>query len=91
MNDKLSRDERIFEDIKIIIDGHISCDPNKITRTASLVDDLGCDSLDMIELVMAAEEKFEITIADDEAEKVSTVQDCVDLVVSKLNTKARVP
>ena len=55
-------------------------DPAKVTPQASFVDDLGADSLDTVELVMALEEEFEIDIPDEEAEKIVTVQDAIDYI-----------
>ena len=55
-------------------------DEDEVTTTASFVDDLGADSLDQVELVMALEEKFEIEIPDDDAEKLRTVQDAIDYI-----------
>ena len=54
----------------------------EVTTSASFIDDLGADSLDTVELVMAFEEEFEIEIPDEEAEKISTVQDAVDYIDS---------
>ena len=54
----------------------------EVTTSASFIDDLGADSLDTVELVMAFEEEFEIEIPDEEAEKISTVQDAVEYIDS---------
>jgi len=58
-------------------------DPEKVTLEARFVEDLGLDSLDVVELVMALEDEFDIEISDEEAEKILTVQQAVDLVVEK--------
>jgi len=64
---------------KIVID-HLGVDEAKVTDSASFVDDLGADSLDTVELVMAFEEEFGCEIPDDAAEKIVTVKDAVDYV-----------
>lgn len=64
---------------KIVID-HLGVDETKVTDNASFVDDLGADSLDTVELVMAFEEEFGCEIPDDAAEKIVTVKDAVDYV-----------
>lgn len=58
-----------------LIATHLGVEANKVTREASFTDDLGADSLDMVELVMEAEEHFKIEISDEEAEKMLTVDD----------------
>jgi acyl carrier protein len=70
----------VFEKVKQLIVEHVGADPDEVTLESSLVDDLGCDSLDLIELVMAAEEEFDIEIPDAEAEKFMTVQDAVEYI-----------
>ena len=69
---------------------HIICDqlavePEKVTLTASFIDDLGADSLDIVELVMTMEEEFDLDIPDEDAEKMKTVGDVVKYVASKSN------
>lgn len=66
--------------IEAIIVEVIGTDESSLKPEARLVDDLGCDSLDCVELVMAAEEEFNIEISDEDAEKLVTVQDCIDHV-----------
>ncbi len=61
---------------KIIVD-QLGVDENKITENSSFVDDLGADSLDIVELIMAFEEEFDIEIPDEDAEKMKTVGDAV--------------
>ena len=63
-----------------IIEEQLSVDKEKIVPGASFVDDLGADSLDLVELIMAMEEAFEIEIPDEDAEKIATVQDAIDYV-----------
>jgi len=70
-----------FERVKKIIIEQLSVeDPEKVIPDASFIDDLGADSLDTVELVMALEEEFEIEIPDEEAEKITTVQAVVDYI-----------
>jgi acyl carrier protein len=59
---------------------HLGVDEDKVTDSASFIDDLGADSLDTVELVMAFEEEFGIEIPDDAAEKILTVKDAVDFI-----------
>jgi acyl carrier protein len=67
-----------FEKVKAVVADKLSVDASKVTETASLVDDLGADSLDQVELVMAFEEEFNCEIPDEIAEKILTVKDAVD-------------
>lgn len=64
---------------KIVVD-HLGVDEGKVTETASFVDDLGADSLDTVELVMAFEEEFGVEIPDDAAENIGTVGDAITFV-----------
>lgn len=66
---------------KIIVE-QLGVKPEDIKPEASFVEDLGADSLDTVELVMALEEEFELEIPDEEAEKISTVQNAVDYIVA---------
>jgi acyl carrier protein len=70
------------EKVKQIIVEQLGVDENEVTATASFVDDLGADSLDVVELVMAFEEAFEIDIPDEDAEKIQTVQQAIDYIKS---------
>jgi len=70
----------ISEKIKKIIVDHLGVDANKVTDEASFIDDLGADSLDTVELVMAFEEEFGAEISDSEAEKILTVGDAIKFV-----------
>ena len=67
----------VEEKVKKIIVEQLAVEESEVTSTASFVDDLGADSLDTVELVMAFEENFEIEIPDEDAEKISTVKDAV--------------
>jgi len=68
------------EKVKQIIVEQLSVDEAEVTPTAHFIDDLGADSLDIVELVMAFEEAFEIEIPDEDAEKITTVKDAVDYI-----------
>ena len=70
----------VAEKIKQIVSEQLGVDEAEVTPTASFVDDLGADSLDTVELVMAFEEAFDIEIPDEEAEKIRTVKDAVDYI-----------
>ena len=70
----------VEERVKQIIVEQLGVDEAEVTPSASFVDDLGADSLDTVELVMAFEEAFEIEIPDEDAEKIRTVQDAVDYI-----------
>lgn len=72
--------EEIFEKIKAIIVEQLGVTENSVTMEASFIDDLGADSLDIVELIMAIEEEFDIEIPDSDAEKVVTVGDVVDYI-----------
>ena len=69
--------------VKKIVTDHLGVDEQKVTDDASFIDDLGADSLDTVELVMAFEEKFGIEIPDDAAETIQTVQNAIDYIQSK--------
>ena len=68
------------ERVKKIVVEHLGIDENKVNDSASFIDDLGADSLDTVELVMAFEEEFEIEIPDDAAEKIQTIKDAIDFI-----------
>jgi len=70
----------IEERVKQIIVEQLGVEESEVTPNASFVDDLGADSLDTVELVMAFEEAFEIEIPDEDAEKIRTVQDAIDYI-----------
>ena len=72
--------EEVFEKVKEIIVEQLGVAENAITEEASFIDDLGADSLDIVELIMALEEEFDIEIPDGDAEKVVTVGDVVDYI-----------
>ena len=68
--------------VKKIVADHLGVDESKVTEESSFIDDLGADSLDTVELVMAFEEEFECEIPDDAAEKIQTVKDAIDFISS---------
>lgn len=72
--------EEIFEKVKSIIVEQLGVTETSVTMEASFIDDLGADSLDIVELIMAIEEEFDIEIPDSDAEKVVTVGDVVDYI-----------
>ena len=76
----------IADRVKKIVVEHLGVEADKVTESASFIDDLGADSLDTVELVMALEEEFECEIPDEEAEKISTVQAAIDYI--KAHVKA---
>lgn len=73
----------IEQKVKQIIVEQLSRDESEVDATASFVDDLGADSLDIVELVMAFEEAFGIEIPDEDAEKISTVKDAIEYIEKK--------
>ena len=72
----------IAERVKKIVVDHLGVQPEKLTEAANFIDDLGADSLDTVELVMAFEEEFGVEIPDDAAEKISTVADAIKFLES---------
>ena len=73
----------IETEVKQIVVEHLGIDESKVTPEAKFIDDLGADSLDTVELVMAFEEKFGIEIPDDAAETIQTVQNAIEYIESK--------
>jgi acyl carrier protein len=69
--------------VKQIIVEQLGVDEGQVDNSASFVDDLGADSLDIVELVMAFEEAFDIDIPDEDAEKIATVKDAIDYIENK--------
>tara|TARA_B100001146_G_C16099686_1_gene398806 strand:+ start:227 stop:466 length:240 start_codon:yes stop_codon:yes gene_type:complete len=70
----------IADRVKKIVVEHLGVEENKVVESASFIDDLGADSLDTVELVMAFEEEFSVEIPDDAAEKIQTVGDAVSFI-----------
>jgi acyl carrier protein len=73
----------IFNKVKEIVVEHLGCEADKVTMDASFINDLGADSLDTVEMVMALEEQFSIQIEDADAEKLGTVGDAVRFIEGK--------
>jgi len=78
-------DTKIADDVKKVITELLSVEESAVTESAKFVDDLGADSLDTVELVMALEEKFDIEISDEDAQKIKTVGEAVEYIEKKLN------
>ncbi len=70
----------IFEQVKEVVVEQLNANPDEVKPESRFVEDLGADSLDVVELVMALEEKFGIEIPDEEAEKIQTVADAVEYI-----------
>ena len=79
----LSKDE-VLGKVKSVIVEQLGVSEDEVTDTASYIDDLGADSLDTVELVMALEEEFGTEIADDQAEKLTTVEKTVDFILENV-------
>ncbi|MBF0342834.1 MAG: acyl carrier protein [Nitrospirae bacterium] len=77
----------VEEKVKAIIAKQLSIDLGQVKPEASFIEDLGADSLDTVELVMAFEEAFGVQIPDEEAEKITKVQDAIDYISKKLGEK----
>ncbi len=70
----------LFDDVKEVVVEQLNVNPDEVKMESKFVEDLGADSLDVVELVMALEEKFGIEIPDDQAEKIQTVGDAVKYI-----------
>lgn len=77
----------VEEKVKAIIVDKLGVEEHEVTREASFTNDLGADSLDTVELIMEFEKEFEISIPDEEAEKIQTVGQAIELLESKVNTE----
>ncbi|MBI5805173.1 acyl carrier protein [candidate division TA06 bacterium] len=78
----------VIDDVKKIVIDRLGVDASQVTMEASFIEDLGADSLDTVELVMALEEKFGMEIPDDEAEKLTKVGVAVEYIEKKMAEKA---
>ncbi len=76
--------EELLKKIKAIVSDKLSISEDQVTEEASFIDDLGADSLDTVELVMALEDEFSMNIPDDEAEKLTTVGKAMDYILAHL-------
>lgn len=74
-----------FEKLKKIIAEVLSVDPEEITMDTTFTDDLGADSLDIFQIIMGIEEEFDIEIPPEKAEKISTVEEAVELIKNAIN------
>lgn len=74
----------VFDKVKKIIVDQLDVEEDKVTEAASITDDLGADSLDVVDLVMSFEEEFDIEIPDDQVEKIKTVGDIVKFIEEKV-------
>jgi len=72
--------KEFIEKVRLIISEQLGIDEADITPSASFIDDLGADSLDQVELIMALEEAFDLQIGDEDAEKILKVQDAIDYI-----------
>lgn len=77
-------EKTVEERVKDVVVAQLGVDPSEVKPEASFVDDLGADSLDTVELLMALEEEFGLEIADEDAEKIKTVGDTTEFVKSKI-------
>ena len=77
----------VADRVKKIVIEHLNVEAEKVTENASFIDDLGADSLDTVELVMAFEEEFNVEIPDDAAEKIQTVGDAIKYIEAKTGKK----
>ena len=75
--------EETIQRVRNLIAESLGVNPAEVVPSASFIDDLGADSLDIVELVMAIEKEFSIEIPDEDAEKISTVQDAIDYIHNK--------
>ena len=75
--------QKVFEEVKKVVIEQLGVSESEITREASYVDDLGADSLDTVELVMALEEAFKTEIPDEDAEKIKTIGNTVNYIMSQ--------
>ena len=73
----------MLEKIKSILADQLGVDEDQVTEDASFIDDLGADSLDTVELIMAFEEEFDVEIPDEDAQKIKTVKDVIEYIESK--------
>ena len=75
----------MFEEVKELIIDTLNCDGGKVTVEANIFDDLGADSLDVFQIIMGLEEEFDIEIPAEDAEKITTVEEAVNLIKNAVN------
>ncbi len=75
----------LLEDVKEVVVEQLDCDAAEVKEDSKFIEDLGADSLDVVELVMALEEKFDIEIPDEDAEKILTVADAIKYIEDNAN------
>lgn len=75
----------LLDDVKEVVVEQLDCDPAEVKEDSKFIEDLGADSLDVVELVMALEEKFDIEIPDEDAEKILTVADALKYIEDNAN------
>ena len=83
----MAAEKSIEQRVKAIITEQLGVNPDQVTPDAKFIEDLGADSLDTVELVMEFEEEFEITIPDEEAEKIQTVGQAIDYIEQHAHAK----
>ncbi|MBC3270995.1 acyl carrier protein [Pseudomonas sp. SWRI81] len=76
----------VIERFQAIVVDHLNVDPDKVVGPADFIEDLGADSLDVVELVMALEEEFGVQIPDDAAEGIATVQQAIDYITAQIGS-----
>ena len=76
--------ETIFNNVKNILVDQLGVDEEDVTMDSSLIDDLNADSLDLVELIMAMEQEFNISIPDEQAERIKTVSDAVNFIAENM-------
>jgi acyl carrier protein len=82
MEQEMATSEEITERVKSIIVEQLGVSMEEVTPEASFIDDLGADSLDIVELIMALEEEYDLEIPDEDAEKIQTVKDVINYITS---------
>lgn len=82
--EKNENNNKMLDTVKDIVAERLSIDRNKINPSSRITDDLEADSLDMVEIILCLEEKFEVSIPDEEATKITTVQEAMDIISKKI-------
>jgi acyl carrier protein len=79
----MANKEQILEKMKAIIVDQLGVDESDVTMESNFIEDLGADSLDIVELIMALEEEFEIEVPDEDAEKLTTVESAINYILAR--------